>query len=162
MVLPNLDRFASLPRFRDGRIDYTGSSEAAGVYVVVRYHNELLVLKRSSSVSSMVGEWFFCCGFLDDPNKTIEEQALEELAEETTIRAEHVSSTEYLGELVVKEKGGAWYVHVVAVALQMRPSINLNWEHDEYSWMSVDNAARLFVREGAKKALLLFKEKNKS
>jgi hypothetical protein len=55
-----------LPKFLDGRIDYTDAKEAAVLNCFVMHDGELLLLKRSDKVSHYKGVWHVVAGFLDE------------------------------------------------------------------------------------------------
>ena len=160
MRLPDLSRFDSLPRFSDGRINYSGSKEAAGVYVIIYFEKELLLVKRSNKVSSLCGEWFFVCGYLDEAAKSVEEKALEELEEETKIVQEDIRSITHFEQVVLKNKG-TWFIDVVIVELKNKSDVVLDWEHDEYRWVSLEEASLLLRNDGAKQVLSLFEKEKK-
>ncbi|MDG6217994.1 MAG: hypothetical protein QCI00_00945, partial [Candidatus Thermoplasmatota archaeon] len=78
-----LEQFSKqLPKFPDGRIDYTSSDVAPVITVFITFENTMLLLKRSSNVSTYKETWNTVAGYLDSPNQTIFEKILEELHEE--------------------------------------------------------------------------------
>jgi len=60
-----------LPKFEDGRINYSCSDEAPVITIFVRYKDKILLLKRSDKVAAYKGKWNTIAGYLDEirPNK---------------------------------------------------------------------------------------------
>lgn len=81
----------SLPRFHDGRIDYSNAKEAPTVVYFLKHENEILLLKRSSEVRTHKNMWSTVAGYLDEL-KPIVEKAFQEVKEETGIDRNKVSS----------------------------------------------------------------------
>ena len=67
-VVPDLSEFQHLPKFEDGRINYTGCKRCPVLNCVVTYNGEVLLLKRSDKVANYKGYWNFVAGFLDHPS----------------------------------------------------------------------------------------------
>ena len=55
-----------LPKFEDGRIDYSNSNISIVVTVFVKFQDEILLLKRSDKVSTYQGKWNTVAGYIDD------------------------------------------------------------------------------------------------
>jgi len=125
-----------LPRFPDGRIDYSNSDVAPVITIFIRYGDKILLLRRSDKVGTYKGKWNTVAGYLDEV-KPIREKVLEELLEEVRIREDEVSSInfgesyEFVDQLISR----TWIVYPVLVDLKERPEIKLNWEHEEYKWI---------------------------
>jgi len=127
---------ARLPKFSDGRINYSNSNIAPVITVFVRYKDKILLLKRSDKVGAYRKKWNTVAGYLDQP-KPIFEKALEELKEELGI----------LQKSILQIKVGApykffdsdikktWLVNPVLIDLKRKPNIKLDWEHTEYKWI---------------------------
>ncbi len=125
-----------LPRFPDGRIDYSNSDVAPVITIFIRYGDKILLLRRSDKVGTYKGKWNTVAGYLDEV-KPIREKVLEELLEEVGIREDEVSSINF-GEsykFVDQLVNRTWIVYPVLVDLKERPEIKLNWEHEEYRWI---------------------------
>lgn len=136
LILKEFDR---LPRFPDGRIDYSTSDKAPVLTCFVRFEDKILLLKRSHRVGTYKGKWHTVAGYIDEP-KPIQQKALEELEEELHIHKEDVSSFT-AGEPYEFSDHGAkknWVVHPVLVELKNKPEVKLDWEHTEYRWISPD------------------------
>ncbi len=132
-----LKEFTRLPRFPDGRIDYSASDRAPVVTCFVRFQGKILLLKRSDRVHTYQGKWNTVAGYLDEP-KTIRQKALKEVEEELGIQRHDISrvitgpSYEFFDSGAQK----SWLVHPVLVELKKRPEIKLDWEHTESKWIS--------------------------
>ena len=89
-VMPSLDEFTSLPRFPDGRINYTGAKKAAVLLCAVKHDDKILLLKRSDKVGNYRGKWNLVAGFLDQP-RPVREKVLEEIREELGLSEEQIN-----------------------------------------------------------------------
>jgi ADP-ribose pyrophosphatase YjhB (NUDIX family) len=127
----------SLPKFPDGRIDYSGSKVAPVITVFVKYRDKILLLRRSDRVSTYKGKWNTVAGYLDEL-RPLKEKILEELREEIGIDEGVISSIEIgeFFEFTDREIGRKWIVTPALVELLKEPRIKLNWEHSEYRWIS--------------------------
>ncbi|MFH1523004.1 MAG: NUDIX domain-containing protein [Patescibacteria group bacterium] len=132
-----IKEFASrLPKFPDGRIDYSNSDSAPVLMVFVKYKDKVLLLRRSDKVRVYKGKWNGIGGYLDEL-KSVKEKVLEELTEETGINSEIVSVIKiadyykYFDSSVNK----TWYINSALVELKKEPEIKLDWEHTEYKWV---------------------------
>lgn len=106
--------------------------------IVINEKNELLFLKRSEK-SGEKGRWDFCGGGLDkneDPIEGIKREIKEESGLEVT-DIKPIAVTSY------DQKDS-----VVMIGYQARATTNnvtLSWEHDEYHWISYEEALELDV-----------------
>jgi len=132
-----LREFAHLPRFPDGRVDYTHSEKAPVINCFVKYHDKVLLLKRSDKVLVYKEKWNSVGGFLDD-HKSAEEKSLEEVEEELGIPRKEVKDIrtipayEYYDAMINR----TWIIHPVLVELRHLPKLKLDWEHTDYRWIS--------------------------
>ncbi len=128
-----------LPRFPDGRIDYSHSEVALVVTCFVTFQDKILLLKRSDKVRTYRGKWNTVAGYIDEP-KPLREKALQELSEELGISAEDIESITFgqpfeFHDLAIKK---TWRVHPVLAALKRWVEIKLDWEHDDSRWILPD------------------------
>lgn len=134
-----IKQFNYLPRFPDGRIDYSTSDLAPVVTVFVEYDNKILLLRRSDKVRSYQGLWNTVAGYIDE-DKPVEEIVRKEVKEEIGIDEGMIEGVK-LGEILKiddKKIGKKWIVYPALVKLQKRPEIRLDWEHSEYKWIEPD------------------------
>jgi 8-oxo-dGTP diphosphatase len=135
-----LDKIAqiggSLPKFDDGRIDYTNATIAPVIGVFVRYNGNILLLKRSDDVGNYKGKWNYISGYLDRV-EPLAKKALEEVNEETGITTTYISKV-IEGEPYEIADGKfktTWLVCPFIVDLNKQPVIKLDFEHTDYKWI---------------------------
>lgn len=127
---------AELPKFDDGRIDYTNSLVAPVVNCIVWYDGRILLLQRSDRVGEYQRSWSGVGGYIDRP-VPVEEIVLNELREELGITKKDVAriavARSYQSD--DHQAGVTWVVFPVLVELRKLPKITLDWEHTEYRWI---------------------------
>ena len=130
------DLTRGLPRFNDGRINFTGVRKAPVLNVVVFYEGKILIVKRSRKVGSYKGLWNGISGFIDEP-KTIDDFAKQELAEELSLDTKLISKIKVCTPYEVNDLAidRIWFVYPVLVTLNQKPNIVLDWEHTDYAWI---------------------------
>ncbi|MFH1126237.1 MAG: NUDIX domain-containing protein [Candidatus Altiarchaeota archaeon] len=143
-----------LPKFPDGRIDYSKSDSAAILTIFVRYGGELLLLKRSHKVWTYKGKWNTVAGYFDElcPAR---ENVLEELREEIGLGEDSISSMHF-GEVYAfydVSYNVNWIVQPVMVDLKKKPDIKLDWEHTEYRWVKRGDLKKFDVVFNLEKSL---------
>ena len=126
-----------LPKFSDGRIDYSNSNIAPVVIVFIKYKNEILLLKRSDKVRTYQGKWNAVAGYLDEI-KPIQEKALEEIQEETKINKENILSIQIKEpyKFIDSKINKTWIIVPALAELKNKCEIKLDWEHLEYKWIN--------------------------
>lgn len=126
-----------LPRFDDGRIDYTHASKAPVLNTVVYCNGEILLVKRSNKVLVYQGMWNGVTGFIDEL-LPIEDIAKQELSEEITLDESVIDAIKITSpyELEDPEVGRTWVVYPVLVVLTQKPVITLDWEHTDFAWIN--------------------------
>jgi 8-oxo-dGTP pyrophosphatase MutT (NUDIX family) len=127
----------NLPKFDDGRINFTGVRKAPVLNVIVWYNGEILIVKRSDKVSAYQGLWNGISGFIDEP-KPIEEFAKQELTEELGIVAGDIDRLVVCKPYEVNDKkiDRIWFVYPVLAKLNRKPQIILDWEHTDFAWIA--------------------------
>lgn len=161
-ILKTIEKFAEkLPKFPDGRIDYSKSDVAPVITVFVKHEDKILLLKRSDKVHTYRGKWNTVAGYLDEL-KPIHEKILKELNKELGIGKNAISSI-HLGrpyEFADRDINKTWLVHPVLVELKERPEIKLDWEHTEFKWIEPEELKNFDVvpklEESLKRALKNF------
>jgi len=136
-ILQTVGEFTKrLPKFSDGRVDYSDSDTAPTVTAFIKYRDDILLLKRSDAVRTYKGRWCTVAGYLDEM-KPIRKKVLEEVHEELGIDETNVLSIR-MGkpyEFKDSEVDMTWLVHPALVELKNRPDIKLDWEHTDYKWV---------------------------
>ncbi len=136
-VLEIIEVFSrKLPKFKDGRIDYSESDTAPVITVFLKYKDKILLLKRSKNVRAYKNKWSTVVGYLDEL-KPLKLKALEELQEELGIDKNIILSIK-TGESYEFTDGRinkTWIKHPLLVELKEEPKIRLDWEHTEYKWI---------------------------
>ena len=143
-----------LPRFPDGRIDYSNSHVALTLTAFVKYEDKILLLKRSGKVRTYRRKWCAVTGYLDEL-KPISRKALEEVQEELGIRESSISSIS-IGkpyEFTDAELNITWVDHPILVELKNKPRVKLDWEHTEYRWIKPEEMKDFDTVPGLDKSL---------
>ncbi len=125
-----------LPKFPDGRINYSNSDKAPVLICFVKYQDKVLLLKRSNKVRTYKGLWNSVTGYLDE-FRPLEEKAKEELHEEVGITPSMIKHIK-LGmpyELKDTSINKVWIIFPILVELNIKPTIKLDWEHAEHKWI---------------------------
>jgi|SRR3989338_7477759 len=138
--------YNKLPKFPDGRIDFSDSDTAQVITVIVKFDGRILMLKRSNAVSTYKCKWQAVAGYLDEI-KPLKEKLLEELKEEANIKEENIREIKYGKKFESADKsiGKTWIVHPVLVELNKKPNIRLNFEHSEYKWVKAEQISKLDI-----------------
>jgi len=139
-ILEVVKAFAGkLPKFADGRINYSNSASAAILSIFVMHGDEMLLLKRSDLVSTYHGKWSAVAGYFDEV-KQVKDKALEELYEEIGLKEESIKSISVGSPYEVEDKALRirWIICPVIVDLNSKPLIKMDWEHTEYVWVKQD------------------------
>jgi len=106
------------------------------VTAFLSHEGRVLVLRRSERVSTYQGRWAGVSGTISPP-KTPVEQALTEIAEETSL-SDHDVTLLASGEPLHVEDAGLrtrWVVHPFLFAVENPDRVRLDWEHVEASWV---------------------------
>ena len=125
-----------LPKFPDGRIDYSKSNKCIVLTVFITYNNKILLLKRSRKVGTYKNKWNTVTGYIDE-KKPIFNKILEELEEELDITKKDILSYNIFESFEFEDKkiNKKWIIYPSIVKLKNNPKIKLDWEHSEYKWI---------------------------
>lgn len=129
-----------LPKFPDGRIDYTHAKRSPVINAAVFYGDELIITRRSDKLKFYPGLWNGVSGFIDEI-KPIEQIVSKELEEELGIEQGQIERI-VTGELIERKStkhDRVWMIYPVLVELKQKPVIKLDWEHSEYAWIRPDD-----------------------
>src|SRR3989338_780766 len=123
-----------LPKFPDGRIDYSNAKTCLVMSIFLRYKDEIILLKRSDKVGSFKGKWNTVSGYLDEI-KPLKEKILEEVREELGFGEGDISSINIGNEYRVTKIKKTWVLHPILIELNKKPEVKLDWEHTEFKWI---------------------------
>jgi 8-oxo-dGTP diphosphatase len=135
--------YETLPKFPDGRIDYTDSPEAPVINVFVMHAGKLLLLKRSDKVGWLKNRWHVNAGFLDEL-VSLRKKAVEELVDEAAIKEDLVAYWR-VADPYPDPGVKLWHVHPVLAVLNERSEITLDWEHTLHEWIDPGRLAEYNV-----------------
>lgn len=126
-----------LPRFPDGRADYSKSKKAIVLTAYLRFRNEILLLKRSTNVSTYPGYWNTVAGYLDE-KKPLLKKIYEEINEETKISPDQIEEITIYEPVEIHDENinRIWITFPALVTLREKPKVELDWEHTEYKWIN--------------------------
>jgi 8-oxo-dGTP pyrophosphatase MutT (NUDIX family) len=136
-IFHSIEEFSrKLPKFPDGRIDYSNSDRAPVITAFVKCEDKILLLKRSKEIKNYPQKWNAVTGFMDEL-KPVEEKVLEEIEEELgigkgSIVLMRIGKPYEVTDYDVKK---TWIVNPVIVELKRIPEIRLNFEHTEFKWI---------------------------
>lgn len=132
-----------LPKFPDGRIDYTYATAAPVVNCVLLAEGRVLLLKRSDQVLAYAGKWNGVSGFIDtfEPAEVI---ARREIREETGLADYQMRSFALRNHYHLEDPSASkeWFVFPILVELHTTHQITLNEEHTEYKWVPLPEVNR--------------------
>lgn len=154
---------AGLPRFDDGRIDYSNANTAPVVNCMVYCEGKVLLLQRSSEVGDYQGKWSGVDGYIDT-FKPLHYTILTELKEELDVHEEDIADIRIAEpyESDDRKVQKIWVVYAVLVVLKAQPQISLDWENQQYRWIDPSDLGKFNTLPGQnrvlKRALALLKE----
>ncbi len=101
----------------------------------------ILLLRRSGRVGTYQGRWAAISGYIE---KTADEQALTEIAEETGLSGRDIELIRRGQPLEVRDEKLAirWLVHPYLFRVKDRGKVSIDWEHEEARWLDpkeIDN-----------------------
>jgi isopentenyldiphosphate isomerase len=143
-----------LPKFKDGRIDYSDSDTAPVITIFIKYEDKILLLKRSEKVLTYKEKWNTVAGYLDEI-KPIQEKIKEEVIEELGIEENNISSI-FIGESYKfkdQKINRTWIVFPVLAELKNKLEIKLDWEHTEYKWIKPEELENFDIVPNLKESL---------
>ena len=136
-ILKTIEEFdKKLPKFPDGRINYSNSNIAPIITVFIKYKDRILLLRRSDKVLTYQKKWSTVAGYLDEL-KPIREKILEEIQEEIGLTEDNITTIN-IGrpyQFTDNELNKTWIRHPILVELKNKPIIKLDWEHTECKWI---------------------------
>jgi predicted aconitase with swiveling domain/8-oxo-dGTP pyrophosphatase MutT (NUDIX family) len=118
----------------EGTIEISDVEERTVVTVIAKKGDKVLVLKRSGKVSTYKGRWAGVSGGLL-PGEEPLEAAMREMKEETGLSLRQKEIAVRVEPIYARDNEVLWEIHPFLAEIQ-EESITLNWEHDEYRWVS--------------------------
>lgn len=148
------DNAKTLPRFPDGRIDYTYAPMVPVVTCFIKYKGRVLLMRRSDKVHYYRGKWNTVAGHLDEV-KMPDEKALDEVKEETGITKRNIRAVKRATPFFLSDKriGKKWLIFPLVAELHKKPKVRLNGEHTEYRWIKPGELKRFNHVERLDKSL---------
>ena len=143
-----------LPKFEDGRIDYSTSDKAPVLNCFVKFENQVLILRRGDKVRAYRGLWNSIGGYLDE-FCLLEEKVLEELREELGIMPDLIfqMKTGNPFEFNDKDIQKIWLIFPILVELKSKPEIKLDWEHTDFRWIFPEDLKSFDIMPGLERIL---------
>ena len=143
------------PKFipKSGQIDFTHARWAPVINCVVKHKDKILIVKRGMGLRLYPGLWNGIGGFLDD-HKSLEEKVYEELREELGVKKSDIVSI-HLGQIFDADDPQTkktWVIHPVLVKVKT-DKITLDWEADEYRWITFNEIQSLTLTPGFQEVL---------
>jgi len=118
--------------------------------VVFNHQNNVLFLRRSAR-TERAGGWDFPGGGLE--NEEPDEGIRREAREEASIELGSIKPVGFITH--DREEPNARTLIIGYVALWLSGEVQLSWEHDEYKWLSVEQALQVDLPQGHRKFLKL-------
>lgn len=103
--------------------------QKSATVAVINVQKKLLILRRGTSAPWMPGNYCLPGGKVE-PNEELINCAVRELGEETGI---HIIDTNYLAPYTISYPKYSKTIFYISLN---NPNISLNWEHDNYAWVS--------------------------
>lgn len=118
--------------------------ESHVVTCFVENRGRLLIVRRSSQVSTYQQRWSGISGYIESQHTDLE-QAWEELGEEAGLTGQDVKLLKQGEVLVIEdpELDRRWFVHPFRFALEEAGKIRLDWENLEYKWVEPEEIKSL-------------------
>lgn len=125
-----------LPRFEDGRVDYTNAQKAPTVICIPYYQGKILIAKRSDKVMAYRGLWNGISGFIDEPISPYD-VALKELTEELSLDQSAIEQLTVCEPYEINDDsiGRTWLVYPILANLNRIDTINIDQEHTNVTWI---------------------------
>jgi len=124
------------------------------ITAILTKDGEILILKRGHRVSTYRGRWAGVSGYLEE-NETPLERAMKEIEEETGLKNNEIKLIREgeVMEFIDENNGRIWRVHPFLFEVK-RKKIKIDWEHEEYRWIDVEDIDKYETVPGLKKVIL--------
>lgn len=115
------------------------------IAVVIERRDRIALFRRSRGRGHDSGLWHCITGFVE-VGATPEQQALDELSEESGLQAKDLLNLRQGPALVLPDScGSLWLVYTFTAVTTCR-RLHLDWEHDSYRWTSAAKVKRFVNR----------------
>ena len=117
------------------KVDYPKRVDIVTVFL--EYKGKILILRRSKKVRTMQCKWAGISGYIENTNSPLK-QALIEIREETGLSNEKIKfvrSSPPLEATGIDSPNILWIVHPYLFHTYTN-QIKIDWEHDEYKWIT--------------------------
>lgn len=116
---------------------------------------QILLIRRSKTAPRRALEWDFPGGFVDDEDESYKHATLREVAEETGLEVAspglHLAFTESKIGLEPGEKKDVSWLYMNGKVESTE--VKLSYEHDDYKWVSIEEALKLIKYDTQLRAL---------
>ncbi len=136
-----------------GQIDYTHARWAPVVNCVLHYKGKVLLVQRSTELNFYPGYWSGVSGFLDD-KRSLSQKIADEIKEEVGISRNKIGQIQ-LGRIFDQEEfkyKKTWIMHPALVEVKS-DKIKLNWEAEDYAWLTPKEAKKFKLLPGFEEVL---------
>ena len=117
---------------------------------VVKYKNNVLILKKSPKDWNYPGKWSFCSGYVKE-FESAEDTVLREVKEKTLLNSRIIKK----GRLFQKDdrdKGKSWVIKTFLCGINSK-NIKLDHENTEFKWINPEDLGKYPAVPGLKKDL---------
>ena len=106
--------------------------------ILIDYHENILILKRSDKVRTYKGYWGGIAGYIEEGEKPID-TAFKEIREETGLTDKDVELIKTLNPIeftdFYEEEKYDWKVYPFLFRIRKENKIRIDWEHISYKWI---------------------------
>lgn len=117
--------------------------------------DRLLLVRRSNTAPRRPLEWDLPGGFVDDDDESYQHACMREIAEETGVQIEHhqlrIVYAESAIDTLVGDSADITWLYFAGSA--SNSTVELSYEHDKYTWVTVQKATELIQYDRQKRAL---------
>ncbi len=141
---------------KPGQRDYTHAREAPVVNSVLECAGKILLVRRSEKLGFYPGLWSGITGFLDD-EKNPEDKLKEEIREELGIGDDNLGQIESALPFEIEDTrySKRWTIHPLK-AILLTKEVELNWEAEEYVWISPEKIYEYNLLPGYDRVFKIF------
>jgi len=116
--------------------------------IIFNKDGQFLILQRSEKAGD-AGKWSFAGGALEEKEKPVE-GILREIKEETQLDVEKLKPFTVFS---YTNKDDDSVVMICYTCIAKNPDVIINWEHDDYKWVTKDEALKMDMGEHARRLI---------